>query len=270
MEDQEAFVVVRRGPGVELQHGRYRNLQFAKHAHDDYSVSVNYNGVESIWLDGKTYSAVPGQITAYNPGEVQSGFSSEKEGWEIRALHLDVDWVARVLGEAAEAPRGYPIVRRAVIDDRQIMRLIGSLALDPAPLDPFDPRLVELTGCLFERHGEAASSAARDPASPGLRRAISYIHDHLAETVSLATLSTVSGLSPYYLTRACRAHTGFPPHQLQLQLRVQRARRMLARGKAISDVAYALGFADQSHMHRLFQRSFGMTPGQYRAGSARG
>lgn len=259
------FVVIRRGRGVEMQHGRYKNLYFAKHSHDDYAISVNFNGVESIWLDGRTYTAVPGQITAYNPGEVQSGGSDERDGWEMRALHFDVDWVARVLGEEGTTARGYPILRRAIIDDSHALNLICSLPLNSHPLDPQDPRLVELAGVLFERYGDAKPINLRKSGPRGLYRALEYMQDHLASTVTLSDLSRVSGLSSSYLTRACRTLTGFPPHQFQLQLRAQKARRLLAEGHDIAEVAHGLGFSDQSHLHRLFRRVYGVTPGQYRA-----
>jgi AraC-like DNA-binding protein len=38
---------------------------------------------------------------------------------------------------------------------------------------------------------------------------------------------------------------------------------MLERGIAISEVAQATGFFDQSHLHRHFRRTLGMTPGSY-------
>ncbi|WP_176518330.1 AraC family transcriptional regulator, partial [Pseudomonas faucium] len=37
---------------------------------------------------------------------------------------------------------------------------------------------------------------------------------------------------------------------------------------ALAEVAYRLGFADQSHFQRVFKAHVGVTPGQYRQGSA--
>jgi AraC-like DNA-binding protein len=50
-----------------------------------------------------------------------------------------------------------------------------------------------------------------------------------------------------------------------MQLRVQVARRHLAQGRAIAEVALLTGFADQSHLTRAFVRQVGITPGRYRA-----
>jgi AraC-like DNA-binding protein len=56
---------------------------------------------------------------------------------------------------------------------------------------------------------------------------------------------------------------GMPPHAYQIQLRVARARRLVAAGVPLAEVASMTGFADQSHLTRLFKRVVGVPPGQY-------
>ena len=67
----------------------------------------------------------------------------------------------------------------------------------------------------------------------------------------------------FRLIRLFRERTGLPPHALQIAHRVKAARRMLEAGETIAQVAAATGFADQSHLHRHFQRSLGLTPAKY-------
>jgi AraC-like DNA-binding protein len=49
------------------------------------------------------------------------------------------------------------------------------------------------------------------------------------------------------------------------QIRIDAARALLSRGKPASEVAFAVGFADQSHFVRRFKATVGVTPGRYRA-----
>jgi AraC-like DNA-binding protein len=49
-----------------------------------------------------------------------------------------------------------------------------------------------------------------------------------------------------------------------VQIRLVRARRMLAAGEPPAAAAAACGFADQSHLGRWFRRAYGLTPGAYR------
>jgi AraC-like DNA-binding protein len=53
------------------------------------------------------------------------------------------------------------------------------------------------------------------------------------------------------------------PHAYLRQVRVERAKEMLAAGLSISEVALAVGFFDQSHLTRYFKRILGLTPGTY-------
>jgi AraC-like DNA-binding protein len=46
---------------------------------------------------------------------------------------------------------------------------------------------------------------------------------------------------------------------------VERARELLAAGEPPSAVAWATGFADQSHLTRHFRRAIGVPPGRYQA-----
>jgi AraC family transcriptional regulator len=49
------------------------------------------------------------------------------------------------------------------------------------------------------------------------------------------------------------------------EVRVRRAAARLATGnESIADIALAVGFADQSHLHRWFVRLIGETPARYR------
>jgi AraC-like DNA-binding protein len=100
------------------------------------------------------------------------------------------------------------------------------------------------------------------------RRAVAAARDHLhanaARPVALAALADVAGLSQRQLFRAFKATTGVSPHRYQLQLRVDHAKRRIARGEPLAQVAAATGFVDQSHMNRQFKRYVGVPPGRYR------
>jgi AraC-like DNA-binding protein len=58
--------------------------------------------------------------------------------------------------------------------------------------------------------------------------------------------------------RQFRDRYGVAPSAYLRQLRLREARR-LAAGAAIAEVAFATGFADQSHLTRWFRRTYGIT-----------
>jgi transcriptional regulator GlxA family with amidase domain len=118
---------------------------------------------------------------------------------------------------------------------------------------------------LCERHTTQRLRSEPDPTGSRSRisRIREYVHVHYEQTVSTKDLARLVGWSCYHLIRDFHQQTGLPPHAYQNVVRVNEARRLLRGGAAIADVAAACGFYDQSHMHHMFRRSAGATPGQY-------
>ncbi|CAB3892062.1 HTH-type transcriptional regulator MtrA [Achromobacter anxifer] len=96
-----------------------------------------------------------------------------------------------------------------------------------------------------------------------IRYARALIDDDPAASLSLADLAAASGLSRYQVLRAFARATGLTPHAYQVQRRLLLARSLIRQGTALADAAAAVGFADQSHMTRLFVRAYGVSPRRY-------
>ncbi|MEZ5934291.1 MAG: AraC family transcriptional regulator [Alphaproteobacteria bacterium] len=98
-----------------------------------------------------------------------------------------------------------------------------------------------------------------------LARLDDYIDAHLERDLGLADLAAVAECSPSYFLRAFKRATGQTPHRYLMECRVRRARLMLAQTTTpLVEIAYACGFASQSHMTDVFSSSLGTTPGRYR------
>jgi len=127
-----------------------------------------------------------------------------------------------------------------------------------------DTLLQEWLSALTGRTAGATTprAARRDPA---LRRACELVGDDLARNVGLSEVAAAAGVSRHRLTRLFRAAYGLPPHRFVLAQRIRAARRLLERGATPAEVAAQTGFFDQSHLHRHFTRTLGMTPAAYAA-----
>jgi len=109
---------------------------------------------------------------------------------------------------------------------------------------------------------------ATPPLPPRLAAAIRHIHGRLGERIPLHELAALAGLSPCRFSRVFRQHMGVPPQRYIGQLRIERARELLARGMSPAAVADACGFYDQSHFSRHFKDYCGTTPGRYATSTA--
>ena len=107
---------------------------------------------------------------------------------------------------------------------------------------------------------------ARGGLPPGAtRRVREYVETHLSDSIDLAALAGIAGLSLFHFARAFKQSAGVTPHHYLVQRRVERAQEMLARTELpLSEIALATGFSDQSHFARHFRQMLGMTPGQFR------
>lgn len=115
--------------------------------------------------------------------------------------------------------------------------------------------------------GSAGATERRPrPLHPNIRRALAFISEHLADPITLAAVAREAALSRYHFCRLFHQEMGVPFHEHVNDLRVRRAKTLLAdRYLRISEVAYAVGFNDLSHFDRTFRKRVGRSPSEYRA-----
>lgn len=93
-----------------------------------------------------------------------------------------------------------------------------------------------------------------------------YINEGLDRNLKVVELAAIAQISPYHFIRLFKKATSKTPHQYILQQRVKKARYLLHYSQlSISEIAFAVGFSDQSHFTKYFKRITGVTPRQYAA-----
>ena len=99
----------------------------------------------------------------------------------------------------------------------------------------------------------------------GVRRALTYIQQHCTEPIGVAHIAAAIGWSPAHLARTFARYLHEPPSQVLLKHRVAQACTLLQEShRTIQEVAYMMGFRDESYFSRVFSRLKGITASQYR------
>jgi len=94
---------------------------------------------------------------------------------------------------------------------------------------------------------------------------VAFIRANLARRIALEELADLAQVSVFQLVRSFRREAETTPYRLIVDLRIEHAKTLLARGESIADAAFGAGFADQSHLTRHFRRRTGFTPKTYAA-----
>lgn len=95
---------------------------------------------------------------------------------------------------------------------------------------------------------------------------ISYMQSRIHENMTLDELAAWTNLSKGHLTQLFKQHTGYPPIRFFINLKMQRACRYLdLTDMTVKQVAAKLGYGDPYYFSRLFTRTIGMSPSEYRS-----
>ena len=101
-----------------------------------------------------------------------------------------------------------------------------------------------------------------------VQKAVSLMEAAIEEPVSLGELTQRTGVSQRQLERLCKRYLGATPAQYYVQLRLERARRMLRQtDMSVAEVAIACGFVSLSHFAKVYRRHYGLSPREDRKAS---
>jgi AraC-like DNA-binding protein len=244
-------------PGIaEVFHARFTDHAYPVHAHETWTLLVVDEGAVRYDLDRREHGALRPAVTLLPPLVAHTGRSATATGFRKRVLYLDAKVLDPTLtGAAVAAPSLPDPLLRTRVD--QLHRALEA----PGTELEAESRLA-LIGERIREHlrGEPAPAGAH-----GLAGDLRDLLDaHLVDGLTLREAGAALHAHPASLVRHFTRAFGLPPHRYLTGRRVEAARRLLLAGEPVADVAAAVGFHDQSHLHRHFTRLVGTTPRAFR------
>jgi AraC-like DNA-binding protein len=246
--------------GVVRVEATLADFAFPPHSHDHVCIGLVRDGAHDCRYGLRRHTVERGDLMLVNPGEVHDGRPTGRVGRRYSMLEID-----------------HGAFRALCLDGIELERLEFQRSVSRVPTlrDALADWLICLAGTDASAEHEAAAvffgsalelaDRSAPPSTGGLAtRVYRRMREGDLSDDSIADLAKESGVSRYTLIRAFKQAFGLTPEDVRRQLRVERARTLLAGPGGLVEIAVAAGFADQSHMTRELRRLTGMSPAAYR------
>ena len=250
-------------------YSRGRVEPFPAHSHPEYQIALSIDSSGRYDYRGSCRDVPKMALSVIQSGVAHKPSRTDNFDRPCRFRILYVP--PAVLSAAAREVSGrgsgdLPVFPDLMIDHAPLTNRFVQLcqSADAGERLAFDVRQSEFLSQLVRHSSSLRGEPRKFRSSPrAIKIAREYLDAHFTEAISLAELARVTQVSKYHLCHEFREAVGVSPHIYQNQLRLDQAKRLLAQKRSIAEVAYELGFFDQSHFGRHFKRFSGVTPRQY-------
>ena len=241
--------VRRYAPAVELQ----------SHSHATPRLCYVLRGNFEESIEGKQYARRRGMVL-YRPAGLNHAEQFDRNGSMCGLITPPADWLALT------SEFGFQLHQGRTAQGIGATRLVQTFEREWSFDDSFSG--LSLQAVLWES-STLLGCPERDTTSTvsiWALRALEYLHNHNAASISLSQIATDLGVHRGHLAKVFRAAYGETLGARLRRIRVQRAAALI-RGTQVSlaEIAAQCGFAHQAHMTRVFRLVLGATPARYRS-----
>ena len=146
---------------------------------------------------------------------------------------------------------------------REALRLkITDYILKPVNYEEFGACIDNLKIALFRQQLPQEETQGEERPIMAITR---YLQEHLSEDISLSVLAEEFHLSAQYISQLFKSEIGVNFLAYLTNIRMERAKKLLlSTALSIGEISEQLGFGDYRVFTKVFKKSEGVTPSQYR------
>lgn len=116
-------------PGVRLIDAEHNRFSFPRHFHLEYHIGLLLQGRHRYAAGGERRLAGAGDALLMAPESIHDGSSAGEEGYRIRVLALDADWLERASRDFSDGRRGAPRLTSSLVRDERLQQRLRQLHL---------------------------------------------------------------------------------------------------------------------------------------------
>ena len=250
-------------------------LNYKLHYHDFYEVVI-YLGSATFCLEGNTYELNRGDITLIGIFEPHTLVYDPQKYYERLCISINPDLLlsfctpeSNLLDVFTPSSSKYPVFHVQGEDFGKYLAILEqykTLSLKHGN-DMFNKALIHqilayvYNDCYDGAHSE--STYSRHVAT--IARLVEFIDRHLAEDLSLARLASEVNYSECYICRIFKKVTNKTLNYYIIEKRIEKATYYLKSALPINQIAQLAGFNNYSHFYKIFKKTNGCSPAEYRA-----
>jgi AraC-like DNA-binding protein len=253
----------------------------------DYPVGRHPEGHELVWERGRTLDSLCVVLISEGAGWLETKATGKQRVgpgmlflllprmWHRYQPDPDLGWHESWI-ELGGAQTSW-LLQHAVFDERRVL-FSGAIAAG------VEEQLERMHAALLHGQqsdiGATAADALRllslcaglgrgathkNHSTQALYRATRILSARHAESLNMEDVARSVGMAYSHFRRSFKQQTGYSPWQYLIQVRMARARRLLASSDAtLENVAVRVGFNSAYHFSHAFKRAHSMAPGEWR------
>ncbi|MDX2322151.1 MAG: AraC family transcriptional regulator [Moritella sp.] len=261
-------------PNIELSSANVEQFSFERHVHLDYHIGIVTSGCQQYSHQGKVYHLAPGFISTLNPDEAHNGDNITLGGYQSHVMALPVDYVNEISREMGQAETFFnaPLINNAALS-HAFLHLHKLLTTEQAPTAQLhiETAMMAFITELFIHNGDIHNNQVPSQQRASTKKLsvlqLNYIktlfHDEPGQAFQLDALALQLDLSKFQFLRQFKQSMGMTPHAYLKRVRLEYAKKALMKGGNLSDIAYQVGFFDQSHFNKAFKNAYLITPSHF-------
>ena len=256
--------------GMEILRASCFEHSYPAHFHNEFVIAAFARGAQRHRVCRHAGVAAAGTVMIIHPGEVHTGEALQRDkGWDYIAFYpsetLVEEIAAPLLGGRGNVNFGRDVMRHDPTVARGLLQTSLLMAQSEDPLEK-ECALFQALGTVIGHYGQrTVKGAVSRSLRADMHRATDFLHSEYHRQVSVGEVAGAVGLSEFHFMRTFQACTGLSVHRYLTQVRLVRAKALLAQGVSAAQTALDVGFFDQSHFIRHFRTHFGITPGVFGA-----
>ncbi|HGZ70332.1 MAG TPA: AraC family transcriptional regulator, partial [Nitratifractor sp.] len=154
-----------------------------------------------------------------------------------------------------------------IIKNRNLYQKLTTIYSSLQNSDNAKREIEQFATTLFKNYCQQAQTGCSDKRSNTLLQKIeNYIIENIEEAISIDEIAETTGYSTAHLNRLFKEKYGLTLHAFLIDQRIHKAKELLSTNRQITltEIAYKVGFYDQSHFIKNFKKAYSLSPKKYK------